>query len=340
MQLRSVLILAVPLLVTGCGGNSSHSNPSAASISGNWQMALQKTPTTSTNITAISRAANVVSATVSSSAGFPVGSQVNVTGVTDPTYDGLFILSTVDTTTNVLNWAQNGPNSSSSGGSVARQTSVPPRTTSGFLVQNGNTVTGSVMFTDAPCSGVGSVSGTLSGTAISLLVNPTGVNVNLSGNLSSGQNSISGSYTILSMGCNSSGSGSISETGSWTGNLVAPLNGTIQGTFTSKHIGPLAITGQLSQGSNNGSSIAPLTGSLNATNYCFSTANIQGVISGTAVVMNLVNPDGTQIGQVAGTASLDGTLITGTFQIIGLGKGALPNPPCVSGDSGTVTLML
>lgn len=335
MQCRISLLLALPILMTACGGSSSSTNSSSSgAISGNWQMALQKTPTTTANITVISRTSDVVSATVNSSTGFSVGSEVTVTGVADPTYNGTFILNAADLSSRVLEWTQIGPNSSSAGGSIVRN-AAPPKTSSGFLVQNGDSVTGSVMFTDPPCSGVGSVNGTVSGAAVSLQLNPTGVNVNLSGIIGLGQNSLSGNYTLLSTGCSNS-----SETGTWTANLVTPLKGDVQATFISKYIGPLALNGQLSQGPNTGISNASLTGHLSASNYCFSTANIMGVISGISLVMNLVNPDGTIIGQVSGTASLDGSSITGTYQVMGLGKGAEPNPPCVNGDSGTVTITL
>ena len=340
MQLRSVLIFSLPLVLTACGSSSSsNSNPAPGPLSGNWQMALQAAPTTTANITAITRASNVVSATVTSSTGFSAGNQVGVSGVVNASYDGVFTLTVVDKSTSVLQWIQGGPNSSSAGGSIVRY-STPPKTQSGFLIQNGGTVTGSVIFTDQPCSGVGGVTGTVSGTAISLLVSPTGVNVNLSGTIGSGQNSMSGNYTTLSTGC--SATDVAPGTGIWTANRVKPLSGNIQGTLTSKDesLSPVTVTGKVSQGPNTGISAVPLTGSLSATDYCFSTADISGVISGTSVLMNLVSSDGTQIGQVSGTTSLDGTFITGTYQVMGQGKGAEPNPPCVEGDHGTVTLNL
>jgi hypothetical protein len=341
MQLRSVLIFSLPLVLTACGSSSSSSNNNLAPgpLSGNWQMALQAAPTTTANITAITRASNVVSATVTSSTGFSAGNQVGVSGVVNSSYDGVFTLTVVDKSTSVLQWIQGGPNSSSAGGSIVRY-STPPKTQSGFLIQNGGTVTGSVIFTDQPCSGVGSVTGTVSGTAISLLVSPTGVNVNLSGTIGSGQNSMSGNYTTLSTGC--SATDVAPGTGIWTANRVKPLSGNIQGTFTSndESLSPVTVTGKVSQGPNTGISTVPLTGSLSATDYCFSTADISGVVSGTSVLMNLVSSDGTQIGQVSGTTSLDGTFITGTYQVMGQGKGAEPNPPCVEGDHGTVTLNL
>jgi hypothetical protein len=255
------LTLALPLLITACGGGSSSSaGSSSASVSGNWQMTLKK------NKTKLSR------------------------------------------------------------------------TQSGFLVQNNNVVTGSVIFTDIPCSGTGSVSGSVSGTNVAFTVGLTGLTVNLTGTLGSDQASMSGNYLILASGCQAP-SINTQETGTWTANLVKPLNGNIQGTFTSTRLGTgLPVTGQITQGQNTGVSYAPLSGNLTIGGYCFSTANIAGVISGTAVVMNLVNSGGVEIGQVTGTSTLDGTSVTGTYHIIPQGTGG--TPPCVDGDGGTVTLTL
>jgi hypothetical protein len=262
MRRSYALILALPLLLNGCGGGSSNSNssPSLGSISGNWQMSLQKSNST-----------------------------------------------------------------------------LQPKTQSGFLVQNGGNVAGSVLFTDIPCSGIGGVTGTVSGTDVSLVVDPVGVEVNLSGTVGSGQTAMSGNYTILSTGC--SGTETAPQTGTWTASLVSPFSGNIQGTFASTpHSTTYAITGSVKQGSNTGVSTAPLTGTMNATGYCFAAANITGSIGGTAVVIDLADTDGVEVGQIIGTSSLDGTSFTGTYQILGLGS-TVP-PPCGDGDSGAVTFSL
>jgi hypothetical protein len=211
------------------------------------------------------------------------------------------------------------------------------RTQSGFLLQTNNVLTGSVMVADIPCSGVGSVTGSVTGTDIAFTVGLTGLTVNLNGALGSDQASMTGDYTILASGCQGS-SVNTQETGTWTANLVKPLTGNLQGNFTSNRIGVLPVTGQLTQGQNTGISYAPLTGNLSITGYCFASANIVGVVSGTAVVMNLVNSGGVEIGQVNATSSLDGTSVTGTYHIIPQGTGG--TPPCVDGESGTVTLTL
>jgi hypothetical protein len=211
------------------------------------------------------------------------------------------------------------------------------KTQSGSLVQKGDAVTGSVIFTDIPCSGIGSVSGTVSGANISMLVSPTGVSVNLTGTIAAGQTSMSGNYNILSTGC--AGSQSAPVSGTWTANLVSPLNGNITGTITSSGQGGThSVTGKISQGANAGASSTPLSGSLSATGYCFSSATIMGSISGTSAVLDLVDTDGTQIGEITGSTSLDGTSMTGTYHIVPQGVGG--TPPCVDGDNGSVSLTL
>src|SRR5258708_17938410 len=145
---------------------------------------------------------------------------------------------------------------------------------------------------------------------------------------------MSGDYTILSTGC--TGSQSAPQLGTWTADLVTPLNGTVQGTFLSTpHGTTVNVTGQLTQGANTGSSLAPLTGTLSLAGYCYPTATVVGSISGTSVAISLVNTDGSAFGEVDGVTSLDGTSVTGTYRAIGQGSGVAKN--CVDGDSGSVT---
>lgn len=250
------LLLALPLLMTACGGGSSSAGSQSGSISGNWQMSLQK-----------------------------------------------------------------------------NQSKLKPKTQSGFLVQSNNAVTGDLLFTGIPCSGVGTVTGSVTGANVSLVVDPVGITVNLTGAVSSDQTSMSGNYTLLASGCGST------ESGTWKANIVKPLNGNLQGTFTSTRLGKaLPVTGQISQGQNTGSSNTTLAGNLNITGYCFASATISGAVSGTAVVMNLVNSSGTEIAQLTGTSTLDGTSVTGTYHVIPQGTGG--TPPCVDGDGGKVSLSL
>lgn len=208
-----------------------------------------------------------------------------------------------------------------------------PKTQSGFLLQNGNTITGSWLVSDAPCSGVATVAGTASGSTVELTVTPVGMQVNLTGALQSGNAAMNGDYTAVATGCG--GRQTAPQSGTWTANLVAPLNGNLNGTITSQRSGQTySVSGQISQGPNVGSSNATLIGTLNFDGYCVSTVNIAGVISGTSIAINLVNADGSQAGQMSATTSLDGTSITGKYNV------NAPASPCGVGDLGSVTFTL
>ncbi len=212
-------------------------------------------------------------------------------------------------------------------------TKTNPHPQSGFLVQNSDVVTGSMMYVANPCTGVGSVQGTVSGTAISMVVSPTGSQVNLTGTIGAGQTTMNGTYTTLSMGC--TGVNVAPATGTWIANLITPLSGNFAGTFTSVTNTVYQVTGQVTQGPNIGTSNASLTGTLSVTGYCFDTANISGVITGTSAVISLVTSAGAQIGQMTLTSSIDGTSLTGSYNLL-----PQPEPPCGGGTSGTVSLTL
>ena len=79
--------------------------------------------TASQTISSISRANGTVTATLNSALSVPGGNGVgvvNVTGVTDTSFDGSFVVLTGSGTT-TLTWSQTGANASSSGGSVASE---------------------------------------------------------------------------------------------------------------------------------------------------------------------------------------------------------------------------
>lgn len=243
MQPRIAFLLALSLLMIGCGSSNSTPAP-AGSLSGNWQMSLTNT---------------------------------------------------------------GDPN--------------PTTTQSGSLLQNGDVVTGAVLFTNPDCSGVASVTGTVTGSGFSLTENPVGTSVSLSGTFGSTASPLNGNFTILSTGC--AGGKSAPASGTFTASLVAPLTGNITGTFSSNN-GSFSLMGQVTQGANTGGSSTPLTGSITFTGgFCYSGANIVGSISGTAVVMNLVESDGVQIGQLTGTSSTDGSSLgSASLKYLGLGTGA------------------
>jgi hypothetical protein len=214
-------------------------------------------------------------------------------------------------------------------------TKGPNKVQSGFLIEQADALSGSMILIDPSCNGVGNVTGSVSGSNVSITFNPTGLAVNLTGTVGSG--TMGGNYNILASGC--SDTTVAPESGTWTANLVTPMNGNItNGSITSSRIGSFAITGgQISQGSNQGQSNAQLSGSVSfATNYCLSTANVSGSISGTTVTMNLVDPSNapTQFGQITGTISLDGTTFSGTYKIVRETSG------CPYGDSGVISFTL
>lgn len=216
-----------------------------------------------------------------------------------------------------------------------QDSTLSPKTQSGFLVETNNALSGSLILHATGCSGVGNVAGSVTGPNVALTVSLTGVTVNLTGTVGSGADNMTGSYTIISNGC--SGPQTAPEIGNWTANLVQPLNGNFQATFTSKKVGELPVTGKVSQAQAMGSSAA-LAGNLSLSGYCFSNANIAGTISGTTVVMNLLSSDGTQIGEVSGESSLDGKSVSGQYFVVP--QGTSGQAPCVDGDSGTVTMSL
>ena len=209
------------------------------------------------------------------------------------------------------------------------------KTQSGFLLQTGNTVTGGLMVLDSPCSGVGDVTGTIDSTGVSLAVNPTQLQITLTGTVGSDRRSMSGDFGMLQFGC--SGTSSAPLSGTWMANLVAPVNGKIQGTFTSNKGGTYPVAGQISQGPNTGSSTATLSGNITVTGYCFLGAGFTGTVSGTALVLNLLDPYGSQVGQITGTNSIDGVSISGIYNL--LPQTNAP-PPCKWGDGGTFAFTL
>jgi hypothetical protein len=217
----------------------------------------------------------------------------------------------------------------------AGQTKVS-KTLSGSLVQNSDVISGTIVFTDRPCTGVSSVNGNVSASTISLAVDPVGTDTTLSGSVGSGQTSMTGNYTILSTGCTGPQAGP--ETGTFAASLVTPLSGNITTTFSAPKVGTTpTMAGKVSQGANTGASTTPLTGNVAFTGgFCYTSANIVGSISGTSVVMNLADSDGVQVGQLFGTSSIDGTSVAGTFQYLGLGPGA--SKGCADGDSIKLTV--
>lgn len=203
------------------------------------------------------------------------------------------------------NWQIMLQNSSSSG------------TQSGFLLQTGTNVTGSLLSSgqtisgQTVCSGVGSVQGQIKGADASLTVILAGQSLNLTGATANNLTSMSGDYSILASGCGQT------ETGTWSANQVNPLTGSFQSTFAVDGgiVPPFHYTGTITEGANTGASIAPLSGTMSSTDTpCFTTATIAGVITGTSVVVNILrSTDGRVLGKYSGTMTTDATSVTGRF---------------------------
>jgi len=210
-----------------------------------------------------------------------------------------------------------------------------PLTYTGFLQQAGGSITGALILGDG-CAGVGPVNGTLNGQDLQLDVNEFGQDLTLTGTLASnGAAGLGGQFSTLSGGC------SDASTGSWSAILIKPLTGNFHGTLTSQATpsnGTLDVTGTFTQGPNIGSSNATLSGTMTTSSvppFCsyVPTASITGVISGTAVILNVFGPDGTQLNSVpiSATITTNGASLTATYTFQSMSK-ACP------GDTGILQL--
>jgi len=202
-----------------------------------------------------------------------------------------------------------GANSADAGGllsgnwemTLLRTGNPAPETYSGFLLQSGNSVSGAFILGDN-CSGVGPVNGTVDGQNFQLDVNEFGQDLSLTGTVPPGGPSsntfLSGAFSSLAGGCVTH-----PTTGTWSAVQVQPISGTFHGTLVLSSQTTLNVTGTLTQSPNTGSSNASLNGSITASvgpQFCayLTSATIRGLISGTAVSLNLFGPDGSQIGTI------------------------------------------
>jgi hypothetical protein len=231
----------------------------------------------------------------------------------------------VATTTNLAgNWQM----------TLQRQNTTTTKTESGFLVQSGDSVSGEFLLNgDTNCAGVGSALGQINGSNVTISVSQVGQTVSLTGALGTTPSSISGDYSILAAPCGSN------QVGSWTAAQVQAFSGNLQGTFTSTFSGGLvfAFSGTVTQGWNSGTTSAALTGKMTSTNApCFTSANLQGSISGTSVVLNLLSAEGAPLGQIHGTTTADASTTNAIYDFTN------SQQPPLNGcqDFGTVVLTL
>ena len=203
----------------------------------------------------------------------------------------------------------------------------------GFLLQTGTSLSGEVLLTQTGCAGTGTASGQVRGSNVSMSVSQTGQTINFTGTAGSGNSSMTGQYSLLASGCGNT------QIGTWNAVRVAPLTGTLSSTFTSQLTPGVTMhfSGKINEGQNTGQSNAALSGNMTSTDSppCYTNMNIVGQVSGTAIVMTLVAPDGTVLGSYQGTGTVDMTSITGRYSFFNAHSDVLGN--CGTGDYGTGT---
>jgi hypothetical protein len=203
----------------------------------------------------------------------------------------------------------------------------------GFLLQNGGSVAGAVVYSNTllssatgPCnSGSAPITGTTSGqNAVTLTAVAGTQSFSLTGTLSSDGSMMTGTYTSTAGTAADGtpcGSGT-AQTGpqTWTAKSVPPLTGSITGNFhsSSSYNSGLSnqdfpVTGSFTQGENIGASNATVTGTLSfidpitlLSDYpCVPSGSIyvNGQISGNTVVLQLIGTAGSNEGQIGIPAS-------------------------------------
>ncbi|HWY22658.1 MAG TPA: hypothetical protein VNX26_15635 [Candidatus Acidoferrum sp.] len=194
----------------------------------------------------------------------------------------------------------------------------------GFLLQNNGSVAGQASFLimtqppagsgaqPTPCnSGIDQITGTITGQTVNLTAQSSGGQTfTLTGTLAFDYSTMTGSYTSTDgAGCG------IATAQNWSATLVPPLTGNIQGLFHSMggtaglNQQEFVLSGAILQGANTGASSATVSGNLrfvdpttfNGDYPCVALASVVGHISGNAVSLQIVGPDGSTIGQIGQT---------------------------------------
>ncbi|MGB8114877.1 MAG: hypothetical protein WCF22_13940, partial [Candidatus Sulfotelmatobacter sp.] len=188
----------------------------------------------------------------------------------------------------------------------------------GFLLQNNDgTVTGSVGYAisngqpPAMCnSGAAAVTGSVSGQTVTLTIVASPQIFTLNGTLSASGTTIMGTYSSTEgsltggIRCGTAQSGL-----QWTAVSVPPLTGSIQGFFHSVNNPALQnqvfpVTGTFTQGENIGASNATITGTVSFQGYpCLSSASVNGQVSGSSVILQIIGSNGLNDGQIGNYAS-------------------------------------
>jgi hypothetical protein len=235
----------------------------------------------------------------------------------------------------------------------------------GFLLQNNGSVTGQVVYsiflpsqhasggTPTLCNGGSApVVGAIQGQNVTLMAVAGNQSFSLTGTLSANGSTMTGTYTSTDgQGCGTEQKGL-----QWSATSVLPLSGSIQGNFHSAldpHLRDqdFPVSGILTQGPNIGASNATITGTLNFQGYpCLATASVNGQISGNSVILQIIAPNGLNVGQIGAPAGSSNPFPV-TFASVAGGAGsilqgtngyAVTTKPCpggtLAGDIGNVCL--
>ena len=206
--------------------------------------------------------------------------------------------------------------------------------TGGFLLQKGNTVTGSfsygiipapVQVNSVPCAGGSAqVSGTISGQTVTLTVTAGVQTFTLTGTVSADGSSMMGNYTTTGgVPLDGGGTCGVAQTGAtWSAAAVPAITGSFQGNI---HDGPVyAITGTLLQGANAGASSATVTGELfSEDDPCFTHAFLNGTISGSSVLLSVIGDSGLTIGEIGSGGGPGSAPAPAVFGAAGKGGGLI-----------------
>ena len=181
----------------------------------------------------------------------------------------------------------------------------------GFLLQANGSVTGAATYSiklppqlgggSTICnSGSAPITGTISGQGVTLTAVAGNQTFAFTGGLSADGSTMMGTYTST----DGNGCGTAQAGLQWSAISVPPLTGTIQGNFHSS-LSPILrdqdfpVSGVLTQGENIGATSATVTGTLTFQGYpCLASANVTGQISGNSVILQIIAPNGLNVGQI------------------------------------------
>lgn len=190
----------------------------------------------------------------------------------------------------------------------------------GFLVQNNNSLTGSVAFSISGSSaqicnsGSAAITGTISEQNVTFTAAAGTQTFTFTGSVSTDNSTMVGTYSSTAGAANGAACGTAQAGLPWSANFVPPLVGAIQGGFhsTGGSSGLMnqqfPATGLISQAENSGESSAVVTGTLTFVDPvsllsvypCIDTVTVNGRISGNTVTLKLIGNDGSNVGQIGG----------------------------------------